>query len=979
MHWIFQRKKLRCYAAQLNAMLYNAFRRIIGLLTVFGAIQGHAQQIRFDQLSITDGLSSNTVYAISEDSFGKLWFGTLDGLNQYDGYRIIAYRHDHSVNGSLPNNRITLIYEDHSRHLWLYDEFTSIIVKYDRAKNFFKAYYLGNLTPGPLEISRVYEDDDGRLRVHSAHGYLLYYSEEKDQFEIDGSSGTYSSDNYALLYPELIADFEKHLRSVYKISTTDLGVREILKDNVGRFWIATRYNGLFTATLQNNSYNFTSHLHAGDNSQLINSEEINDIYEDRSGVIWIGTRNSGLYRFSPYKYKFDLIRNIDTGKEQHALGTVRAIAEDHSKNLWIGTSDQGLIRVDPNRKNGKQYLPDNNDRNSLAHRSVRSLWIDASQQLWVGEYRAISVYQPQHDNFKNYFPVPQKHEDVRIYDFKSDHKHGVWLAGWDLIMHYDLQQGVFQYLSKDSITSGFNNENIRDLELSSEGKLWIAVGEKGLSFFKKEDNRFVNLHYSPTTSNGLPTDNIFDVFKDSKGRIWLATADGLSLFDTVKLTCQTLTMNDGLPANMIFGLMEDSRGNLWFSSTHGIGKFDPVNKSFRNFDVEDGLQSNEFTENAFYKADNGTMYFGGINGVNYFNPDNVVESNRPPVVSITTLKVFDQPTSALSSFTETDIMQRVVSHSPISLRPGQRSLSFEFVAMHYVNPKKNKYAYMLEGFEGKWTYHDSNVRFANYTNLEPGTYKFKVKASNSDGYWSEPIELTIVIAKPLYAMLWFKITAMSLILLLTVAVYRLRIAALKRQQSAKAIQLETELNFLKSQVNPHFLFNTLNNIYALCQVNSVNAAPMVGKVSEMMRYMLYDCKENRVLLDKEIDYLRNFIDLHQLKSSRKLNVILEVNNTAGARIAPLLLINFLENSFKHGNLGFNEKGFIHCRIEVSAGSLQFNLLNSYQRHQFENKSTAGIGLENVKHRLELVYPAKHSLTIQEHDNVFEVNLIIYDL
>jgi LytS/YehU family sensor histidine kinase len=212
----------------------------------------------------------------------------------------------------------------------------------------------------------------------------------------------------------------------------------------------------------------------------------------------------------------------------------------------------------------------------------------------------------------------------------------------------------------------------------------------------------------------------------------------------------------------------------------------------------------------------------------------------------------------------------------------------------------------------------------------------------------------------------------------SVLAYRWRIAAVKKQQSMKSIQLESELNFLKSQVNPHFLFNTLNNIYALCQVNSRNAAPMVGKVSDMMRYMIYDCNADLVPLQKEIEYLQNYIDLHLLKSHRKLNVVMAVQGQVnGLKIAPLLLINFLENCFKHGDLTVSGQGFIHVELVISGTALLLTMRNSFREKTSAGIDRRGIGLDNVKHRLTLLYPSRHKLRIEKNNGIFEVELKLH--
>ncbi|HYC85442.1 MAG TPA: histidine kinase, partial [Chryseosolibacter sp.] len=348
----------------------------------------------------------------------------------------------------------------------------------------------------------------------------------------------------------------------------------------------------------------------------------------------------------------------------------------------------------------------------------------------------------------------------------------------------------------------------------------------------------------------------------------------------------------------------------------------------------------------------------------------------PPKIVITSMNVFDRPLRHLRSVSQQEIRERVSGMKSINLAPHEHSFSIEFAALHYVNPDKNRYAYMLEGYDHDWTFSDSEKRFANYSNLNPGDYIFHLKASNSDGLWAETdVTLRITVAPPFYVTAWFITLATAVLILSGVFAYRKRIETIKKHQSMKALQLESELNFLKMQVNPHFLFNTLNNIYALCQVNSENAAPMVRKVSEMMRYMIYDCKAQRVALQKEIEYLQNYVDLNQLKSARKLNVSISVEgNTEGVTIAPLLLINFLENSFKHGNIYFDPAGFIHGFLRLSEKGLVVVIRNSFTDNGVKQQDSEGIGLENVRHRLKLLYPGKHLLKIGKNSGIFEIEL-----
>jgi ligand-binding sensor domain-containing protein len=940
----------------------------------------HAQQIRFDRITVADGLGSNSVYSILQDSRGILWFGTLDGLTKYDGYSYTVYRHDVSRKRSISNNRITMIYEDTGGHLWLYDEFTSYLIKCTPMIEEIRSYYLKPIGGPDFEVPQAIYEDGGTLFIQSIKGTTLRYNEPKDTFELEDRSWSLPQDSLASFdQQQMLQAFDRYLKEIHSpYNSSSVQPRKILRSSDGRYWIATKLQGLFSAIRVHNEFRFISHLTTPNKHEKVNSEDVHDVYEDQSNVIWIGTKNAGLFRYARHKYKFDHIETIETEDGTIELGTLRAIVEDAEKNIWVGTNDQGLIRIDQSRKTGKVYKPKASGSSAIGHRFIRSLWIDDHQQLWVGHYGGFSLYKPSIDGFQVFIPKPNHEEEIRVYDIKGDKHHGVWMAAWDLVLHYDLVSKEYKFISQASSGDiGFTIDNIRALQLNDDGNLAIVAGEKGISLFDQSAKKFVTVQYSPSDSTGLPSNNLFDVLKDRSGKIWLATTDGLCLFDPANLSCSTFTVNDGLPSNLIYSILEDQQGYLWFSTTKGIGRLNPETKTFRNYDAADGLQSNEFAENAVFQNEKGFIFFGGINGLNIFHPQDVPESHVPPRVAITNVKVFDKPLSEIKLLSQVEILEKIKSNESIVFNSEQRSISFEFAAYHYVNPQKNRYAYQLKGFDGQWINQDANIRFANYTNLEPGEYTFMVKASNSDGIWSEPVQLSVIIEKPFYSTWWFISLIVIGLLSSGVFAYRWRIAALRKQQSMKAIQLESELNSLKSQVNPHFLFNTLNNIYSLCQVNSRNAAPMVGKISEMMRYMIYDCNAQRVPLQKEIEYLQNYIELNQLKSHRKLNLKLDVTGDVHEhKIAPLLLINFVENGFKHGDVSVNDRGFITIRLTIDETKVTFEMKNSYRELHHGKAIHKGIGIENVKHRLALLYPHKHRLRMERNDNVFTVELVL---
>ena len=943
-----------------------------------------AQPFRFDRLTLADGLSNNTVFCVHQDKQGFLWFGTFEGLNRYDGYEIKVYKHDWLQPHSLSRNKVTRIFEDKNQDLWVCDADEPILHRFERKTEKFKAYsiYVQPALQEGNEIESIADDEAGNVLVGTRKKGCFRYDPTHDCFihvqnPVQVRQPFLVKSNHEALL-EALDDFLKKRKSEF--TSSSIGLKKIIIDTDGNYWVATKYDGLYSARQEQDGFHFTAHLHEKNGFSQVNSEEIHDLFEDRSHVVWIASKYGGVYRYSKDHYKFQHLEKMLVNGNQVLIGTVRAITEDKNKNLWIGTNNEGLFCLNRLTQKAVLYKCNPLDNRTVGHRLIRSLFTDSAGTVWVGHYNGFSRFNLLTQDFKRFLCKPFQPnglpEGIRVYDFKQGKNATLWLAGWDMVLHFDPLTAHFQtFVPQNVYASG----NVRELLLDDSGQLQWCIGEKGLGFF---DTHLNQIHTKPDAgflADKLPSNNLFHIFCDSKNRIWIGTAEGLVLFNRTGTAFTTFSSKDGLPGTSVLGILEDAKGCLWLTTTKGLSQFDPEKKIFTNYDERDGLQSNEFTENAFFQTRFGEMIVGGVNGINLFRPDKISINPVPPQLVITKLKISDKPVNT-GDTTESGIVLResVFTTKEIVISHEQRFFSLEFAGLHFVNPQKNRYAYKLEGFDEDWIYRDAQVRFATYTNLEHGTYYFRLKAANSDGVWNEEgITLKIVIKPPFYATWWFMGVSGLLIVGVGIMVYRRRVKMVSYQKSVKAMQLESELNFLKTQLNPHFLFNSLNNIYALCQVNSLNAAPMVGKLSEMMRYMIYECNADRVPLHKEIEYLNNYIELHQLKSDKELNTQLVLDgNIEKFRIVPMLLINFLENSFKHGDIHFNQQGYIFIHIRVQENVMIFQISNSFRDKQHFGSSIKGIGLENVKHRLNLLYPEKHTINILKNDSIFDLKLTL---
>src|SRR5690606_26727484 len=295
-----------------------------------------------------------------------------------------------------------------------------------------------------------------------------------------------------------------------------------------------------------------------------------------------------------------------------------------------------------------------------------------------------------------------------------------------------------------------------------EGKIWVGTEGGGVAVLRENESgelslihHFTHNHHSLRT---LSNNRVYALYEDRDGMIWVGTGNGLDRYDpSTQSFTHFSTSPNGLANGMIAGIVEDDNGLLWVSHKRGLSQIDRKTLAIRNYSQQDGLQSNEFLEGAVYKSrSTNKLYFGGNLGYTAFHPDSIRCDRTPPKVVLTQLQVLNKPVSL-----NREVNGRVLLKKPLYLTNTldlihkDKSIAIEFAALHYANPMRNRYAYMLEGFDDDWVYTDASHRVATYSNLAPGDYVFKVKASNSDGVWTEtPTTLHLSVAPAFWASTW---------------------------------------------------------------------------------------------------------------------------------------------------------------------------------------------------------------------------------
>ncbi|MCU0453740.1 MAG: SpoIIE family protein phosphatase [Bacteroidetes bacterium] len=751
-------------------------------------------------------LSYNQIVSLMEDRTGAIWVGTFAaGLNVYDpttgSFRRL--RHDPLDTATLSSDIIFCLAQDPSGAVW---------VGSDRGLD---RLTLANGSPVVQRVVSVDGTDYGlagivRCLLAAPDGLLW----------IGTSSGLYTmaSSPEGDLVPR--KDLRRHVRDPKDpLSIGNDNVRSLLLDRGTNVWVGTD-DGLFRAVVRRSADGAERVLFKrisveGDPARSPVQPQIFALAEDLEGYIWVGT-NGGLSRFDRTRFQYEHFRHDPRDSRSLSYNEIRSLHEDRSGNLWIGTYGGGVSQLDRGRKRFTHLRHDPDNPNGLRRPIVWSIYEDGEGILWIGTHGGgLNRYDRRNGSWRAYVHDPRdprsiSHNVVRL--VLEDRRGRLWLAtdGGGLC-EFDRRTGRFRRFAPERDNSGSLGGNVvRMLYEDRAGTLWIGFQGAGMDRLVRDDDgeplRFEHFRHRPDdprsvasdqvrwaledhdgvfwvatlgggldrmdrstgafthlravegSSDGLPSDFLMSVMEDTQGRLWAATwGAGISILDRDRQHWLTYDESHGLPSNSIYGFLEDASGRMWMSSNNGLIRFDPRSQAFRNYGVADGLQSIEFDAGAFTKTRKGEMIFGGINGINIFYPEEITDNAYVPPVVLTSVRVLNE---------EWRFDRPVWDVTQLELGPGDNVVAFQFAALDFTAPERNRYQYRMEGVDEDWLTADPQVRTAQYTTLPPGQYTFRVRASNNDGRWNDAgLVLTVVVRPPWWSTLWFR----SLIVLTALA------------------------------------------------------------------------------------------------------------------------------------------------------------------------------------------------------------------
>lgn len=710
-------------------------------------------------------IGKDYICKLLRDSEGNLWIGTEGGgLNLYDkkNNNFIHYVHDKNDPQSLSDDWVKDLTEDAGHNLWIATKNGGLNLFNKKTKTF----------------RRFQHDDKNSKSLSSDYNWTLF-TDSKNQLWIgthDEGLNLFDRENEEFIH------FKMDTRSSNSLQSNVINV--ITEDEEGHIWVGTENGGL--SIFNPATGTFENHLQDdADNTSLTNNT-ILSIHKDAKGNMWTGTFSGGINFASSDASKFIHYRHTSSPSSL-SNNNVLSIFEDSKENLWIGTDGGGLNLFDNKTGTFTSYKHDPLNSNSICGNYILKIFEDRDGNLWIGTWGdGVTVFNKEKNTYKHFkYDLPNKKglPGPDAWTIAEDADKNIWIGTYGGgLSQYDRKNNSFiTYHLDETNASGIHSDYINTIYSDKEGNLWIGTNGSGLDLFNKKTKTFTHFVHD-NNKNSISDDDINCIAEDSEGNLWLGTGDGLDRIDGKTKRITSCYVKDGLPGNSIMGLLFDKKGNLWISTFNGLSRFNRVAKTFKNFDINDGLQSNEFKMNSCFLSRSGKMYFGGINGLNSFFPENIKERKYDPPIVFTSFHVFNKAVPISEKGKSSVLLQSITDTRELILSYDQSVISFEFASLNYVSENKKRYSYRMEGFDIDWN--DIGTRHtATYTNLNPGTYTFKVRGLNNEGGWSSTIaSLELVISPPYWLTWWFRTAVFLVIAGSAVAFFIVKINVEKRQQ-----------------------------------------------------------------------------------------------------------------------------------------------------------------------------------------------------
>ena len=815
------------------------------LLTQTG-VYSQSIDYRLNNIATIKGLSQSSVIAIHQDNLGQMWFGTRDGLNKYDGHNFTIFKNNPTDSLSISNNDILSIEEDKKGNIWVgtYNGLN----RYNPVSNTFTRFFHEN-NKTSLSNNTVWcvKEIKNEIWVGTSYGLSIYNKDTNEYTTVYHADSDLASlsDNYVLSIMETksgaiwvgtanglnkLIDRKGGVYSFkhFKTSKNDAplfvqGIREDANNNV---WVGTKNSGLlkydttsekiisFLINEKDDKANNDVRSIDIDNkgslwvgtysgiiiidtngvikqtNEIFKLDKIKSVYTDRNGSVWIGAYYKGVSIWDISNINFTNL-NQNSGKSSLSYDAIGAMASDKHNNLYFGTEGGGITILD--NKTGKTSYLNTKNSKGLKSDNTKSLYLSDEELLWIGTFtEGISVYNINTKKFEN----DRVNEDLQkllrqsgVYDIKKGAENILWIGTFgNGLIRYDSKKKTFQEIGIGNNIIGFlSNSRVRSILVDKNKAIWVGT-QSGLNLIKPMDSDFKSYTMQNFFFNNevLSGDDILSLYEDSQARVWVGIkGKGLFLYNGISF--DRIDLNEGILETVsVHSILEDSKKNLWLGSNQGIIKYSFIKKTATVYDQTDGVISNEFSNNVCLKLGSNNLYFGGPEGVTYFNANNIRVNKYSPQVLLTDFKVKNE--SVIINGNSNILKKSITYTKEVTLSYDKANFSISFSIPNFINSANNQYSYRLVGLDNQWK--TTTNTEANYTIQNAGNYVFEVKGANNDGVWNKkPTALKITVKPAPWRSGW----AMALyVLLIGLGIYGL--VGMMKSKTKLRYQLEMEHN-----------------------------------------------------------------------------------------------------------------------------------------------------------------------------------------
>lgn len=898
-----------------------------------------------------------------------IWVATEDGLNRYDGAKFTTYKHEQGKAGSICHNYIRALFEDNQGNLYIgtcnglqvYDPASDCFSPraewengeiYDKSVNSIMQRKSGEvLVSGnvpcilsiengkliakklslPTSIPSVmtedfFEDNDGNLWVIvGEEGVYRVTPDKKCTHYLKQEEGTpiiaMCQDNQGDIYAGSIGHglfkYDKAADSFASIpykGQYNMLVRSLYRVGQNEIFMGTDGDGL-------KIYNtLTGEITDGrfDNSYFdLSKSKIHSILKDHSGNFWLAIYQKGIMMIPAQPNNFNYIGHKSFDKDIIGSYAITALCQDHEGRLWVGTDNDGVYGIAPNGKQKVHYTHSNNPHSVSS--IIIKLFEDSEHNLWFGSYMngmGKLDRNTGHCTYLNDLRDSGGKRVQRVYCFAEDARKKLWIATMGAgLFYYDLKT------EKLSACKFVGDTKVSDwicslLYSETDNKLYIGTYD-GLFRIDLSESE---LKPERIISHGI----IHSIFEDARGTVWLATSEGLSGWDKATQKVTTYNAKDGLPSDVIFAIQDSKQEHLWISTDAGISQFNPDTREFINYYVGDGLQGNEFCKNTSFKDKSGTLWFGGVNGITYFDPQDIIKPSKKWKVRITDFYLHDKPVRKGMKSGRHDIIDRpVFDAETFRLSHKDNAFSIEFATVELNSPERITYMYSMN--DADWVTLRNGINRISFNDLPPGTHQFRIRAKDYT-LLSDTREITIVISPAWYASAWAKLfyallLALALYLIISQIRHRYRIRQERLEHKHAEEINEAKLQFFMNisheiRTPISLIISPLQKLMASdsdpeerqrsYRTISRNSERILQLVSQLMDIRKIDKGQMRLKFNEIeiVDFMKDLYQTYQYQTNTKrIDLTFDTEcDTLNAWVDPKnfdkIILNLLSNAYK---------------------------------------------------------------------------------